>query len=554
MFFKIITSAKRSIEFKLLTYLLVFSFILTISGCTTTETQRVSANNIAYKVDYEIVNVIMKNGLVINLRDKSARFAKEYDDKKNVILYRQIDTVWTTEKSYKVYTKTNVIKLDDVQEVTIEKSEINVGLTILATVGIIAAIALILLLVAAADEPEPKKCTNCNGTLPPVSCPFIYSFDGEKYVFDAEPYGGAITEGMKKTDYTRLNHLKPVEGKYKILVRNDADETQHTDEMKLLVIDHDVNREVAQDMNNNMIAYKKIHAPLSVTDENETDITSTFTTKDNYKWQSILPKDSLSIDNKLRHKLTLKLPKPKNAKNVKLFVNAGTSMWGGYVIKSMLELQGNKVDDWYRNVNNNGNELFKVNQFIEKEEVYVLKVNVFENNNWVVKGYIPSAGGPFFYQDRILDLNVENIPGDTFTIELNPPYGFWKIDQVGVIYDDYSYLETEEFSLCYAKNQDGNDLSKSLEAVDGNYYNMPVMGDYAYVHFNVPPQKKGTKRTIYLKTNGYYDIHLKKDLPDQTDLYNKILDTPGLVVKFAMTEYFKTINKFLAKMEHSCPK
>ena len=549
MIFSIITNAKHQKGFKLLTYLLVFSFVLTISGCTTTETQRVSANNIAYKINYEIVNVIMKDGLVINLRDKSARFAKEYDDKKNVILYAQIDTVWVTEKSYKVYTKTNIIELDNVQEVTIEKSEVNVGLTILATVGIIAAIALILLLVAAADKPEPTKttCKNCNGTLPPVSCPFIYSFDGEKYVFDAEPYGGAITEGMKKTDYTRLNHLKPVEGKYKIFVRNDADETQHTDEMKLLVIDHDVNTEVAQDMNNDMIAYKKIHAPLSVTNENGKDITSTFTSKDDYKWQSILPKDSLSIGNKLRHKLTFKFPKPKNAKNVKLLVNAGTSMWGGYVIKSMLELQGNKVDEWYKNVNNYGTELLKVNQFIEKEEVYVLKVNVFENNKWVVKGYIPSAGGPFFYQDRILDLNLANIPGDTFTIELNPPYGFWKIDQVGVIYDDYTNLETDELSLCYAKDQDGNDLSKSLKAVDGDYYNMPEIGEYAYVHFNAPPQKRGMKRTIYLKTNGYYDIHLEKDLPVQTELYEKILDTPGLIVKFAMSEYFRTINKFLAK-------
>ncbi|MFC2092709.1 hypothetical protein ACFLSV_02300 [Bacteroidota bacterium] len=546
MIFKIITNAKHRKEFKLLTYLLVFSFVLTISGCTTTETQRVSANNISYKVDYEIVNVIMKDGLLINLRDKSARFEKEYDDKKNVIVYRQIDTVRVTERSYKVYAKTNVIELDNVQEVTIEKSEIDVGLTILVTVGIIAVIAIIILIAAANSSPEMKCKKPCDGSLPPVSCPFIYSFDGEKYVFDAEPYGGAITEGMKETDYTRLNHLKPVEGKYKILVRNDADETQHTDEMKLLVIDHAVNTEVAQDMNNNMVTYKKIHAPLSVTNENGKDITSTFTSKDDYKWQSILPKDSLSIGNKLRHKLTLKFLKPKNAKNVKLLVNAGTSMWGGYVIKSMLELQGNKVDEWYKNVNNYGTELLKVNQFIEKEEVYILKVNVFENNNWVVKGYIPSAGGPFFYQDRILDLNLENIPGDTFTVELNPPYGFWKIDQVGVIYDEYKNIETNEFSLCYAKDQDGNDLVKSLDAIDRDYYTMPEMGEYAYIHFNVPPQKKGTKRTIYLKTNGYYDIHLKKDLPDQTKLYEKILDTPGLIVKFAMSEYFKTINKYLA--------
>ena len=531
MIFKTILSLRYKPTFKLITCLLVFSLILTLSGCTTTDTQRVRSDELTYKVDYEIISVSMKNGLVINLRGKSALYVKEFKDKKNLILYSTTDTVRISKDSTKVYSINNIIELSEVKEVTIEKSETNVGLTILATLGIIAAFIVILAIIAFATK---------------ESCPFIYSFDGNKYVFDAEPYGGAITKGLRKTDFSRLEHLKPVNGKYKMFVRNEADETQHTDEMKLLVIDHSLNTEVTPDVNGNMTVYEKIHTPISVIDGNENDVTSYFTSKDNLQWQSDLPADSLSFVENLRNKLIFKFPRPKDAKTVKLFVNGGTAMWGGYMIKSMLELRGNKVDDWYKNIDNKGTEYLKLYQFMEKEELYYLKINVLKNENWVEKGYI-SGGGPFLYEDRVIDLNIENIPGDTLTIGLNPPLGFWKIDQVGVIYDEFQKPEINEISVSYAEDQDGNDLVKSLSSIDGDYYDMPEIEDYGYIYFDALPQKKGTKRTLYLKTNGYYDIHLKKDKPEQTELIEKIMNTPGLIVKYAMSEYLKKIKQLEAK-------
>lgn len=531
MIFKAILSLRYKPTFKLITYLLVFSLMLTISGCTTTDTQRVRSDDLTYKIDYEIINVIMKNGLVINLRGKSALYVKEFNDKKNLILYSTTDTVRVSEDSTRVYSINNIIELSEVKEVTIEKSETNVGLTILATLGIIAAFIVILAIIAFATK---------------ESCPFIYSFDGNKYVFDAEPYGGAVTEGLKKTDYSKLEYLKPVNGKYKLLVRNEADETQHTDEMKLLVIDHALNTEVTPDINGSMTVYEKIHTPISVTDENGNDVTSFLTLKDNLQWQSNLPSDSLSLGENLRHKLIFKFPRPKDAKTVKLFVNGGTAMWGGYMIKSMLELRGNKVDDWYENIDNKGTEYLKLYQFMEREELYTLKINVFKDDNWIEKGYI-NGGGPFLFEDRVIELNIENIPGDTLTIGLNPPLGFWKIDRVGVIYSEFPKPEINELSVSYAEDQDGNDLVKSLSSSDGNYYDMPELDNCANIYFDALPQKKDTKRTLYLKTNGYYDIHLKKDKPEQTELIEKIMNTPGLIVKYAMAEYLKKIKQLEAK-------
>ncbi len=41
---------------------------------------------------------------------------------------------------------------------------------------------------------------------------FIYSWDGEKYVFDGEPYGGAIMPALARTVWSELKHLKEERG------------------------------------------------------------------------------------------------------------------------------------------------------------------------------------------------------------------------------------------------------------------------------------------------------------------------------------------------------
>ena len=151
MTYKIIHSVRYKPEFKLVAYLIVLSIILSLSGCATTETQRVNSDNMAYKMDYKIVNVIMKSGLMIDLKDKSPIYFREYNNKKNVILYTVVDTMRTSEDSISVTPVTKVIELDDVKKVTIEKSEINTEIPIL----VLFCFVIIFLLVGASTVSIP---------------------------------------------------------------------------------------------------------------------------------------------------------------------------------------------------------------------------------------------------------------------------------------------------------------------------------------------------------------------------------------------------------------
>jgi len=509
--------------FRYVLNILTFTFTFTTCSCFTTYEGKIRPEQLNSKSYYTFIEVIMEDGLVINLRDKDARYESIYD----AIVYTTYgdDTARVNTEIYNRSITVNTIKLKDVKSLIVEKEEQNSTQTLIAVLGITAGLILLIGIIIAATK---------------ESCPFIYSFNGEKYIFDAEPYGGAVAEGLKKTDYSRLEDLKELNGKYKLLMRNEADETQHTDEIKLLVIEHPIGTEVAPDVSGKFTVFEKAITPLSVTDENGKDISVFFNKKDNVQWQTDMPDQTGFDSEKLRHDITIKFSKPKDAKKVKLLVNAGTALWGGYMIKSMLNMRGNKVDEWYEDINNKGPELTRLYNFMEREELYSLKVNVLENGKWINRGLIPAAG-PFLDEDRIVELNIENAGGDTLFIKLCPPYGYWKFDYAGIIYESNVNAKITELPLSYAKNEKGQDLRDSMLSIDGKYYSMPDTTSSAYLEFDVPPLNVKMDRSLYLKTTGYYDIHLKKDKPEQKELIEKIYDTPGLILEMTMKEYIEKI-------------
>jgi hypothetical protein len=526
MIINYITNKGNRKIFSLIVYITISAFALTTCGCYTTEVAKINANNLAEQSDYHIISATMKNGIVVNLNDKGAVFAPNYQDKENVIVYRTAETIKNKSGQDELTSKTNTINLDDISYLTVEKEVMSAGGTTVAIVLALAGISVIIAIAVAAS-----------------SCPFIFSFNGEKYIFDAEPYGGSVSEGLKKTDYSRLEELKASDGKYKLLLMNVTDETQYTDEIKLLVIEHSLNTEVAPDITGKFTVFEKAVTPLSVTEENGKDITVFFKSKDNIQWQTDMNEKTNNVSKNLKHEVILKFPKPADAKKAKLLINTGTAQWGEFMIKQMLEYRGNKVDNWYEDIDKKGKELMKLYQFVEREELFIMKANVFENNKWVARGTV-SAGGPYIDEDRIVELNLENVTGDTLYIKLNPPYGYWKFDYAGVIYESNETAEITELSPVSALNEKGMDLRNTLLTVDGQYYSMPDTTCSAKLEFEVPAEKINIKRSLYLKTTGYYEIHLKKDKPEQTELIERIYNTPGLILELSLKEYTDRINTF----------
>ncbi len=422
------------------------------------------------------------------------------------------------------------VPLSEVKMIYVRK--FNPGLTALAVIGGTALVVAVTALIIVATK---------------ESCPFVYSFDGEKYVFDGEPYGKATCVALQRTDLCKLEYLQPIRDEYRLRLTNEVDETQYTDEFKLLVVDHPPGVEVIPDANGNLYTVNDPQKPLDVRDIRGRDLNHWISEKDLLFWESDLLAKDPDNPSDLRDTLILTFPKPIAINPAKLVVNISNTLWASQMLKRVTELRGKQLRQWYEELKTpTAQEQSKA--WHQREEVFRLQVRVWANNAWVTRGEI-IGGGPFVTEDRIIPLDLEGIKGDSVRILLAPPTGFWQINSIGIDYSQDIPLKIQEIPAKSIVGDDGTDLLAVLSTTDGDYYIMPELEQYANLTFPVPPRKPGLNRTVFAQVSGYYDMHIDTSKPPQSEILNKISYEPGYIVKFTLQEYFKWRKEQLAKTE-----
>lgn len=461
---------------------------------------------------------------VDELKSRPSRTVYEAVDHKNVVITfgppgGRIESQPAVFYGYDTQGHAVEIAVDSVLYARVERT--NVAGTVLATLGIVALVGVVVVLIVLATK---------------QSCPFIYSFNGEQYIFDAEPLGGAICPGLARTDISCLESVKAVNGEYRLLIRNEVPETQYLDRMKLLVVDHSPDVSVYPDLQGNFYGFRNVLGSTSASDENGMSLTSFLRASDNIAWQTNLPAASRTPDAPVRHQVTVTLPKPPGAKEAWLVTNIGTSSWGSNMIRKTVEYRGNAAAAWLRSLTPGSPTYMEMYQFINGEEMYNLNVWVKEGESWEQRAVIQGQG-PLISEDRVYPMDVSNAAGDSLVLRFNPPKGFWTFDYIGVSYEDPTVTRAARVDAHTAQDEEGNSILGSLDSMDLGYYVMPEVGDQAWMSFRVPQQAEGTKRSVFLETNGYYELHLQKDLPDQMARLYYIGTHPGQIVKTAMEEF-----------------
>ena len=416
------------------------------------------------------------------------------------------------------------IDIASVQAVIIEESSGKFPYVLLGVLGVTAWLALG---VAIAPSPPPTE-----------SCPLVYSFDGERYVLEAEPYGAAVCRALKRSEWIGLNYLKNIDGQYQVRVANELNETEYTDEVKLLIVDHPPGVTAVPDAMGRIHAIADPLPPLTARDKNGGDVRPLVARTDGKFWKPCYETMEAEKAEDLRDELTLEFPKPEGARTVKLVANAWTTFWGSQVARSFLELYGRSVGDFLQSVNSFGPEYRWILNWFMTEELYLLKVQVETASGWKAKSMI-YGGGPFVAKDKAYLLDISDVPGDTLKIRLRPPEGFWWIDSLAVDYTQDPPMQIMEAAPVRAADHNGQDVLGLLAANDGRFHIMPRRGEYADVAFTAPPVPAGLSRSIILKVSGYYDIHLNAKAEPQWDILEKIHREPGFTLKFACQEYSK---------------
>jgi hypothetical protein len=522
--------------------------------------------------DLRIVNVITKSGKNIVFKEKEpARFLPDgsavvgitlqdlelakadiktlQKDKKGKI--ERIETndgrafivVSATEDAERVLFSANApirIPSADIQQVWIRKTD--VGMTVLISVVIVAAgIALMAILVHSLDKGIEESTPFWE------SCPFVYSYNGEEYVLDAEPYGMAISEGLQRTDWVEMSNLRDVGGKYRVLLANELDETQYTDELKLVVVDHAAGVKIAPDVAGRMHTFERPLPPLKAVDREGRDILPFVAENDRVFWVSRLEGKSPD-DAEMRDELVMEFAKPAAAKKAKLLANVWTTQWGSLSTGKFLGLFGSSLPEQYADVDRFGPTYGRLMSFMSNEELYTLKVWVETPSGWKARGMI-IGGAPVIAKDKAYLLDVSDVPGEVLRIKLRPPVNFWMVNSLAVDYGEDSPVRVTELAAETAVDQAGRDVRGELAGTDRSYLASPDRGERTDLVFPAPPARGGLDRTVFVKASGFYNIHVDARGEPQTALIDRVLGEPGFAARYSFREYLEWEAGLRARLE-----
>lgn len=115
---------------------IVFSLLISFTGCVTSKIEYTESNELPKDKVYRISDVYMKDGSIINLKGKEAKFKLKYKGVENVIVYAD-------EKDKEV-----VIPVKNINNMKIEVLEGNTLVTVLIITGILIILFLVFLALA----------------------------------------------------------------------------------------------------------------------------------------------------------------------------------------------------------------------------------------------------------------------------------------------------------------------------------------------------------------------------------------------------------------------
>jgi hypothetical protein len=418
------------------------------------------------------------------------------------------DTVYAT-----VAKRPRAIPVDSVQRWWLRRTD--AGKSVLAVIGVAAGVVLVAGIIAAATK---------------ESCPFIYSWDGTRYVFEAEPYGGAITRGLERDDYGVLPTLRSDGGSYRLLVTNEVNETQMTNLFSLWAVDHAPGLRVVPDEWGGLHTLSRPLPPSSAVGGDGQDLLSWLADDDHHIWEPLPLADSAG---ELRDEVVLTFPRPAGATRAKLVSRTGTALWGSHMIRAMLELRGTAVDDWYAHLDSVPAAADSIRAWAVREELYGLLLQVEEPGGWRVRGILPGSG-PFLAAERVVPLDLSKVEGDSLRIRIRPPRGFWALNYFAIDYSADHPLAVETIA---PRSASDDAILAAVTAADTLYHAMPNTGDRAMLEFPAPPTPRGKERTIVLHSRGWYRLHLRPAGPPDTAMVRRVLEEPGAAVEYSTSQY-----------------
>jgi hypothetical protein len=331
---------------------------------------------------------------------------------------------------------------------------------------------------------------------PPIgeSCPFIYGWDGKRYVLEGEAFGVALGRALELRTSTILPSVSVDNSRIKVRITNERPETHYINSVELVAVETDTSATAIADVNNVIWPVYKAVPALTASDLSGRNILERVRARDQLYWESDLSTTSSDFEDVIQ----LSFSKPSSVQEGSLIVHAINTNLSEVIFKNLFEFLGDQSLAFMRAVEHDPEMIATMRNWIGESS---LKAFVWNGENWERIGMIyPEANVASF--SRLIRFRTDNIKGDTVRIQLRALTDVWKLDAVNVDWTLVQPLKTKEALLLSAVGPGERDVSAALRKADSQYV-VVVPPEQIDLTFRSVPPSPGKKITYALNAQGY---------------------------------------------------
>jgi hypothetical protein len=353
----------------------------------------------------------------------------------------------------------------------------------------------------------------------PSSCPFIYSFDGKDWIFDSETYAGAVARALERQDTDNLEHLRAVDGRYRLRMKNDRHETDYTDEFALLVAEHPAGTRAISDIGGTVHVVGAGASPSSAREFGGDTIPS------RAGWE-------------------LSFPRPAGD-TVALVLRVKNTGVGPFALYHTLSLLGSDVYNWYAALGAQPLTRAVVRSWIEREGYLDVQTRSGSGGVWTSRARLPDVGAAIAKNEVVL-LDLAGSPGDTVRVRLESSPRLWILE--GVDLARYEGRATvRQLEPLSAHDERGADVAPLLAKRDGRYL-VTTRGSDVSFEFAAPPRPaEGMTRSVLVRTFGHYYVETDDRAAPRRDIVDRLMRDRAFAQQYYSDAWVKAGNEPLVR-------
>jgi hypothetical protein len=368
------------------------------------------------------------------------------------------------------------------------------------------------------------------------NCPHVYIDNGTNLELTSSMYTGAKTPQLERFDHKQLPDYFADSSSYTVIIVNELDEDQYTNMLELLVAVHPKNMEVFADKEGRLHTVQQAQLPTQAKDNAGINILKEVASPDAmaYKFNA----DSTSKFSEAY--LQFAVPETQ-LQSAKMVLRIRNTPWSGYVYYEFSSLFGKNYTKW---IAHNKDKSKEEREQWMREQGIKMQVEIKTEQGWQSAGEIDLVGETNF-NSIVIPLKL-SASSKKLDVRLKTGFMFWELDYAAIDFSADVKIEMQVFKPQTAVGENGQDFVQALTYDDDVYMEHLGVKSSTKVRFAAIPTSPDLKRTLILRSKGYYTS--KEEFTGKTNRKElKKFKQPGQLSIFSRQLYQDVVKRTAMK-------